>query len=109
MAEFHEVPWSARAAFLENISDPRIQTPGKRLLYTEAPEVMQPHDRSHCQARLAKRLTGAEGPVPWLTLPQAIRETENFLIDSAGTEAYLLKGLRAYLVHRNTEAEAMMA
>ncbi len=109
MAEFHEVPWSARAALLEHISDPRIQILGKRLLYTEAPEVMQPHDRSYYQAMLAKRLMGAEGPVPWLTLPQAIKDTDDLLTNSAGTEASLLKDLREYLAKRTEEAEAVVA
>ena len=109
MAEFHEVPWSERVVLLERISDARLQVLGERLLYTEAPEVMLPQGLRGYQADAARRAMAAEGTVPWLTLPRAIRETDDLLADSTGGEAALLKGLREYLVNRSEEAEMIMA
>ena len=55
---------SDRTDLLDRLSDARLRILGERLLYTEAPEVMPTHDRSHLQADLAKRLVADEGTVP---------------------------------------------
>ena len=108
MATFHEAEWTDRPALLGRLSDTRLQVLGERLLYTEAPEVMPEPGQSRYRADVARRLMTDEGTVPWLTLPQAIRKTDELLADLTGAEASLLGGLRAHLVGRAAEAKAIM-
>ena len=108
MATFHEAEWTDRPALLGRLSDTRLQVLGERLLYTEAPEVMPEPGQSRYRADVARHLITDEGTVPWLTLPQAIRKTDELLADLTGAEASLLRGLRAHLVGRAAEAKAIM-
>ena len=108
MAEFHEAGWSERAVLLGRLADARLQILGERLLYTEVPEVMPEQGLSRHRADIAARLMAEEAAVPWLTLPQAIRETDELLASLASTEASLLRGLRDYLDRRSGEAKANM-
>ena len=101
MTAFHEAEWPSRAALLGGLSDPRLQVLGERLLYTEAPEAMPAEGLGRYRADAVKRLLADEVTVPWLTLPKAIRETDELLAGLTGAEASLLKGLRDYLVSRS--------
>ena len=108
MAAFHEAAWSDRATFLDRLDDARLKVLGERLLHTEAPaEVMPAHDRNRFEADVAKRLLAADGTVPWRTLPQALRQTDDLLTGSEGAAASLLQGLRDYLAGRIEAARAM--
>jgi len=109
MAKFHETNWSNRLAMLDCLSDTRLRKLGKRLIYVEAPEVMSPDAHRQNQTAIAKRLMAAEGTVPWVTLPKAIRETDDLLVASSDSEMSLLKGLRDYLAKRSEEATTLIA
>ena len=106
MRSFHETNWSSRAALLGNLADTRLRVLGERLVFTEAPEVMPSEDLTGYQADMARLLLADEGTVPWLTLPKAIRKTDELLAESEGGEATLLKDLRTYLVLRAEEARS---
>ena len=103
MAAFHAAEWSARPGILARLSDDRLQVLGERLIYTEAPEIMTASAQNDHEIALAHRLMAAEGTVPWLTLPKAITDTEDFLADAGGAEAALLRDLHEFL-HQRTEA-----
>ncbi len=109
MTAFHTAEWSARPKILTSLSDVRLQVLGERLIYAEAPEVMTVPERSAYKIDVARRLMAAEGSVPWLTLPKALTDTEDFLAIAAETEAPLLRDLRDYLVQRVEEAAALIA
>ena len=109
MTTFHTTEWSGRPRILANLSDVRLQILGERLIYAEAPEVMTAPERSAYRIDVARRLMAAEGSVPWLTLPKALADTEDFLAIAAETEAPLLRDLRDYLVQRAEEAAALIA
>ena len=109
MAAFHTAEWSARPQILARLSDARLQVFGERLIYTEAPEVMTASALHDHKIALARRLMAAEGTVPWLTLPKAIADTEDFLADAGGPEAALLRDLHEYLHQRAEEASALIA
>ena len=102
MAAFHDTyaGWSDRAALLRRFTDGRLQVLGERLLYCEAPQVMHNAGWRGCKGDIARRLLADEATVPWLTLHQAIRETDDLLASAAGSEKVLLTGLRSYLVGR---------
>ena len=106
MAQFHEAEWPNRAALLGGLADPRLQILGERLLYTEAPEAMPAEGLTSYRADVAKRLLADEGTAPWLTLPEAIKGTDDLLAGSTGAEASLLKGLGGYLLGRAEKARA---
>ena len=86
-----------------------IQVLGETLIHTEAPEVMPVPARNAYKIGVARRLMATEGTVPWLTLPKAIADTEDFLAVSDGPEAALLRDLREYLAQRAEEAGALIA
>ena len=109
MAKFHETNWAGRLAMLDRLSDTRLKKLGERLIYVEAPEVMSADAHRHHQTATAERLMAAEGVVPWVTLPKAIRETDDLLADSSGAERSLLNGLRDYLVKRAEAAITLIA
>ena len=109
MAAFHTAEWSMRPEILANLSDVRLQVLGERLIYTEAPEVMSAAARNAYEVGVAWRLMAVEGTVPWLTLPKAVADTEDFLAVADGTEAALLHDLRDYLAQRAEEAGELIA
>ena len=109
MAAFHTAEWSARPEILGRLSDARLQVLGETLIHTEAPEVMPVPARNAYEIGVARRLMATEGTVPWLTLPKAIADTEDFLAVSDGPEAALLRDLREYLAQRAEEAGALIA
>ena len=100
MTAFHEAEWSGRTVLLGSLADPRLQILGERLLYSESPEVMNESQLSRYRADVARRLLAEEGTVPWLTLPQAMRETDELLAGLTGADAVLLKDLQAYFIRR---------
>ena len=108
MRAFHETEWPSRAALLGGLCDSRLQVLGERLLYTEAPDDMPLEGLTNYRADVARRLLADEGTVPWLTLPAAIRETDELMADSTGAEALRLEGLREYLSRETEDARAMM-
>ena len=109
MGAFHTAEWSARPQILARLSDARLQVFGERLIYTEAPEAMTASALNDHKIALARRLMAAEGSVPWLTLPKAIADTEDFLADAGGPEAALLRDLHEYLHQRAEEASTLIA
>lgn len=108
MISFHSADWAARPEIIGQLSDSRLQLLGKRLIWTEAPDVMPMPTRNAYKACVARRLMAAEGTVPWLTLPTAIAKTEHFLTTANGVEAALLRDLRGYLAQRAEEAAALI-
>ena len=108
MAAFHRAAWPDRPKILKSLSDDRLRVLGERLIHTEAPEVMSAHERDAHDVAVAQRLMAAEGSVPWLMLPKAVVETEDFLVVADGTEKALLRDLRDYLAQRAEMASALI-
>ena len=106
MAEFHEAEWSGRPALLLSLDDVRLQVLGVRLLYIEAPEGMPELGLNRYRADLARRLMADEATVPWLTLPQAVRQADQLMTGLNGSDLSFLIGLRNYLDGRIEEVNA---
>ncbi len=109
MAEFHKAEWSARMEILARLSDDRVRLLGERLIHTEAPGVMSVRTRNAHDVALARRLMADEGAVPWLTLPKALADTDDFLAVAGGAEATLLRDLRDYLAQLAEETGRLIA
>ena len=109
LTTFHTAEWSARPEILDSLSDARLRVLGERLIYTEAYEVMPAPARNAHDVALARRLMAGEGTVPWLTLPKAVADTDDFIAVAGGVEAALLRDLRDYLAQQAEEAGALIA
>lgn len=96
-AQFHQIDWAERLQFLSSISDNRLRVLGERLIYAERPEVLPTALRHQHEATMARRVLGADGMAPWLTLPKAIQETNSLLDQASVDDAILLKELRDFL------------
>ena len=105
---FHTMEWSARPEILGHLSDTRHRILAERLIHTDAPEVMDASARNAHDVEVAQRLMSVEGNVPWLTLPKAIADTEDFLAVANGAEAVLLGELREYLAQRAEQADQLI-
>ena len=109
MENFHTLDWVERPRLLELLSDSRAQVLAKRLIYVEAPAALSDAERKNLDITIARRLLGADGPVPWLTLSKALADTRDLLAVASGAKATLLDNLHGYLVNRSEEAEAAIA
>ena len=106
MAAFHdaEKEWSDRAALLGRVADTRLQVLGERLLYSEAPGLMPVPGLRSYQVDIANRLMARQETVPWLTLPEAVKQTKELLSSSTAAETVLLNGMLHYLTERSEKA-----
>ncbi|MBL8548241.1 MAG: hypothetical protein JNL81_17405 [Hyphomonadaceae bacterium] len=101
LEEFHKAPWEDRDAVLGRLSDERYKMLGRRLIYAERPDALLPEMRAELEAEFAIRLRGtAEGGEPWLTLPEALLQTNDLLQSATGDEHALLSDLADYLTER---------
>lgn len=108
MERFHTMDWKARPRILESLSDPRARILGERLLHVEAPAVLSSTVRKSFDVATARRLMGTDGSALWLTLPRALSDTRDMLVDATGTDAVLLRELEDYLVDRSDEARTLI-
>lgn len=108
MDQFHCVPWEQRLALVDQFTDARLRTLGRRLIHTERPDLLplldcQEHDRA-----CARRLLGADGDVPWLTLPKALQQLDDILRECAPCDVGLLTDHRDYLTRCAQQASTLL-
>lgn len=108
MERFHELDWPRRAPLLGQLSDERLRSLGQRLIYVEAPTLMDEASRREHDIMIARRLLGADGTVPWLTFPKAIEEVDDLIAIASDSESALLTELRQYLTQRAEDAAALL-
>jgi exodeoxyribonuclease-1 len=110
MERFHsQIDWTTRPPLIGQLSDRRLRSLGNRLIYVEAPHAIPESKRREYEVAIAKRLLIADGSVPWLTLPQAIKDTDELLAASDGADRLILTDLRSYLSERAREAAILAA
>ncbi len=100
MERFHALDWPQRMPLLGQLADGRLRALGQRLLYVEAPDLMDEAARHEYDAAIARRLMADDGTMPWLTYPQALAEIDKLIAAADGDEADLLAGHRDYLRER---------
>lgn len=108
MDQFHTLDWPQRMPVIGRLADGRLRTLGQRLLYVEAPDLMDDVARRDYDAAIARRLMATEGTVPWLTYAQALAEIDDLLAIASDKEATLLSGHRRYLCERATRAQMLL-
>jgi exodeoxyribonuclease-1 len=105
--QFHAASWEDRIGILSQISDRRLRLLGKRLLFTERPDLFDDKARAAYARGMARRLMGSEGDVPWLTLPRAIEELDEILSEAGALGAEHLVDHRAWLEGKSAGAAAI--
>ena len=108
MDQFHTLEWPQRVPLIGRLADGRLRALGQRLLYVEAPELMDNAAHHDYDAAIARRLMAADGEMPWLTYPQALAEIEDMIAAADGDEAVLLAGHRDYLRERAAWAASFL-
>ncbi|MCV2864404.1 exonuclease domain-containing protein [Albidovulum sediminicola] len=108
MDQFHSLEWTQRVPVIGRLADGRLRALGQRLLYVEAPELMDDVARLDYDAAIARRLMAADGTKPWLTYPQALAEIEDMIAVAQGDDAGLLAGHRNYLLERAAWAGTLL-
>ena len=109
MDRFHELNWPERMPLLGQFEDERFRSLAKRLIYTEAPELMSEAARRAYDVAIAERHMADDETVPWLTLPKAIKEADDLIADASPNERKLLVGLREYLRERAENANTLVS
>ena len=100
MEIFHCSSWEARPGIVSVLEDPRLRELGMRLIHAERPDVLKAGLRNQYQVEIAKRLTGNNETVPWLTLPKAIDQVDDLIAGAMDSEREFLQKHRRYLSER---------
>ena len=108
MDDFHTMDWPYCPRLLKSLSDERAKILGERLIHVEAPTALSRSVRHRLDIATARRLMGAEGSVPWLTLPKALTDTRNMRRVEKGAKATLLDELQDYLVDQTDKARTLI-
>lgn len=95
---FHVSPWEARLDIALGLADSRFRRLGRRLVYIERPDLLQPADRSAFDDEVARRMRGGDGKFHWTTLPQAFAEIDELIAASSQPERKHLQALRDEMV-----------
>ena len=97
MEQFHRVEWTERAAIAAKIDDPRLSEFANRLIYFENPQLLSAEKSAELRTWLVERTMTENEDVPWMTVPKAMRETDDMLADATGDEAELLSEIKDFL------------
>jgi len=108
LAHFHKLDWKDRPDVLKSLTDQRMELLGRRLIYSEAPELLSATASRNYEIAIANRLMAEPGTVPWLTLPQALKDVIKLLDTASGKEAKLLQGHYDWLVKKTDWATAIL-
>lgn len=107
--QFHTEPWEKRSALLAQLSDLRLKKLGRRLIYAERPDLIRSELRQEIEKAQARRVLGKpEGLLPWRTVPQALSELEEALVNASDEEAQFLKEHRTFLLNRQAAANLLL-
>ena len=81
MAAFHGAGGTERAELVETFEDDRLRELGRRLVYFENPEALDPRRRDMLATWLGNRRHGRDGVAAGRTLDDAIEEVEKAAAD----------------------------
>jgi exodeoxyribonuclease-1 len=102
--QFHAVPWDQRPAIIATFKDRRLKKIGQRLIYSERPDLLAEVDRALYERAIASRIGRDDGETLWLTLPQAIANLDDLLVDADPEHVAFLQEHRVHLAERMARA-----
>lgn len=97
MEEFHRTDWAQRPAIAERIGDARVKEFADRLMFVERPDVLSESKRADLERWVAARVLSEDHSVPWTTIPKALQEVDDLLVNASGDEAQLLREVKTFL------------
>ena len=110
MVRFHALPWCERYGLVEEFSDARYRTLGRRLIYAHCPESLPDSVRQDEKRLVAARLTGhGFDGAPWSTLDQAAAEAAQFEGEGDGSLAAMLAEFGEFVAVRKRWAKDTLA
>ena len=108
MDAFHAADWSRRKPIVGKLGDPRLKIIGMQLIHLERPDLLDQTIRMAHQLAATKRLLGQGEDIPWLTLPEALKELEEISASASGAELKFLREHERYLRERHKGALAQV-
>lgn len=72
LREFHAADWAKRPAVIQRLTDTRWRKLALRLIYLEAPHLLEPSHRERMDQAIAERLRAEAGTKPWTTIADAL-------------------------------------
>ena len=102
--QFHTAPWEERPAIVADFKDRRLKKIGQRLIYLERPDLMAAADRAQYERAIASRIVRDDADAPWLTLPRAIADLDDLMVDANPDHVAFLREHRVHLAERMTRA-----
>lgn len=109
MELFHRVPWEERPSITSRFKDSRLQCLGLRLIHAEMPGALEVSVRTLHDRAVVNRQLGADGAVPWMTLPKAIEQVDDLIASATPESSPLLRRCRADLLRQIELAQARIA
>lgn len=95
---FHQVPWEDRPALIARFEDMRFYRLGRRVIYHERPDLLEPNQLASMRDEVRQRLDGSVADAPWLTIPTALSEIQKMLNEQISYEdRQALSSLTEYL------------
>ena len=107
MLAFHNADWAHHFELSQQLKDARLQKIAQRVLFAEAPECLPAEIRFAQEREFAHRLIAEQAE--WLTLPKAIKQTEDLLKAANEQSKPFLLEYRAYLGRRLKQGIAKAA
>jgi exodeoxyribonuclease I len=86
LENFHTASWADRLSIVRQLQDRRMFQLGRRLLFTERPDLLAEQLRYQLERMQAERLLGGDGQQPWRTLSEALFELEGKLSETHPTD-----------------------
>ena len=100
LQEFHEADQEERAHWLEKLVDPRLVELGQRLLFFENPDLLSNRKLAEMEDWLCARVLTDSSAVPWTTIPRALAEVEELLLEEGRGEPGFLEEIKRFLENR---------
>jgi exodeoxyribonuclease-1 len=108
MERFHVVPWEERPAIVAAFKDRRLKRIGQRLIFLERPDLLPELDRAQYDRAIAARIGKDDPETSWLTLPRALAELDELLVEADPIEAAFLQEHRVHLANRMERATLIL-
>lgn len=100
MADFHLSDWPARVQIVDSFIDERLRYFGRRLIHTHRPDLLKPEHHAEVTQIIRSRLMDHTVPDgKWLSLPTALKSTEDLLHSVTGPTHQRLSEYRDYLLN----------
>ncbi|GAB5457586.1 MAG: exodeoxyribonuclease I [Henriciella sp.] len=87
MLTFQKATWTERAQIMRSFDDNRFSQLAQRIIYVDAPGILEPADRERLETAIIQRLQqDIDEKNLWRTIPEAMRDLENVRATEGGED-----------------------